>query len=92
MKPNKSANSRNSFGLNRGRLSDTRRSGIPKRANMHFNFAVTVCSEHTAGLFEQSLPRISATKWTGALFLGISLCLGVPREFSEGRQLASNGE
>ena len=43
MKPNKSANCRNSFELNCGLLSDPRRSGIPKRANMHFNFAVTVC-------------------------------------------------
>ena len=56
---------------------------------------LSVCtsgSERTARLFEQSLRQFSATKRTGVLFLGISLCLGVPREFSEGRQLANNGE
>ena len=43
MKPNKSANCQNTFELKCGPLSDTRTSGIPKHANMHFNFAVTVC-------------------------------------------------
>ena len=43
MKPNESANCQNSFELNCGPLSDTRRYGIPERVNTHFNFTVTVC-------------------------------------------------
>ena len=52
----------------------------------------TFGSECTAGLFEQCLHQVSATKRTSVLFLGILLCLGVPREFSEGHQLVNNGE